>query len=161
MCWEYICIVSFLSGVWYRIGNEYNNKISIFRRAPGHSKLKFNRVKRSLGRLKNKEYPKRPKTLQQVQNAFENPDLFEFCETLDKSGRIHVVTVITDEYSFCLFASFKTIDFIKENIDQRYYLMDGTFKIVPSQFYQLLIISIEFKNDVCVDEINLNYESIL
>lgn len=107
-------------------------------------------MKRQLSRLKNKRYPKRPETINQIRNAFSDLDLYEFCETLDKSKRLYVDTVESEGYSFCLFASFGTIDFITQNISQRRYLVDGTFKVVPSQFYQLLIISVEFMNDVCI-----------
>lgn len=75
-----------------------------------------------------------------------------FGSNLDKTYHLYVDTVIKRDFSFVIFVSAKVIRLINKFIppDERYYLMDGTFKIVPRKFYQLLIISIEYKNDVSI-----------
>lgn len=70
--------------------------------------------------------------------------------TMDNDAKLYIDTVVTSEYAFTVFASKFVIDFIKENIkpESRNYLIDATFDSIPKDFYQLLIISIEYQNDV-------------
>lgn len=65
-------------------------------------------------------------------------------------GKFYIDTVLSPNYEFTVFASDYVINFIRENIApaSRRYQMDGTFDSLPSGFYQLLIISIEYQNDV-------------
>lgn len=88
-----------------------------------------------------------------MQNAFENDDIFaEYGRTLDKRRPFYAGSVVKkNSYAFHVFASFGIIDMVKQHIppNQRKFLLDGTFKIVPRRFRQLLIIAIEYKNDVC------------
>lgn len=108
-------------------------------------------MNRQLNRIKTKPRPKIPTNSMQIFELFRRPDIIkEHGYTLDGSARLYVDTVITEKYSFCIFASFTIISIVRHNIDpeQRRYLVDGTFKTVPRMFYQLLILSIEFKNDV-------------
>lgn len=70
---------------------------------------------------------------------------------------LYIDSIIEKDYAFHVFASYANIDLTKKHIPpgQRKYLMDGTFKIVPRQFSkngQLLIIAIEYKNDVSSTE---------
>ena len=69
---------------------------------------------------------------------------------LERDGKFYIETVIEDHYAFTVFASKFVIDFIQEQIqpNKRHYLMDGTFDSLPSEYYQLLILSIEYENDV-------------
>lgn len=106
---------------------------------------------RKLRKNKNEIYPKIPKTPKQVRKILNKPYIQkEFCRTLDEEEAFYVDTIIESKYSFSVFASHKIISFIKAYIEpcERNYLMDGTFKIVPRQYTQLFIISIEFKNKV-------------
>lgn len=124
-----------------------------FRRVPGESKLKLSSIERQLFRLRDKEYPERPKTDEDITLAFHDPEILDdYGQTLNKQHPFYVDSVVNEAYSFHIFASFATIDLIKEHIEpeNRNYLLDGTFKIVPRGLNQLLIISIEFKNDVCI-----------
>lgn len=120
---------------------------------PGESKLQFKKIKRNLYRLRDKRYPKRPSTDEEIRNAFENDGIFaEYGKTLDKRRPLYAGSVVKKkQYAFHVFASYGIIDMVKEHIppEQRKLLLDGTFRIVPRQFRQLLIIAIEYKNDVC------------
>lgn len=123
----------------------------IFRRARGQSKLKYKRLKRRLMRLKNKKYPKRPLSNEQARDMLKLPDIAtEYGRTLDKHDRFYTDTIVTPNHAFHMFVSYTTVEFIKNNIppNERFYLMDGTFKIIPRNFNQVLVIAIEYQNDV-------------
>lgn len=108
-------------------------------------------------RLRDKKYPKRPKSDEEIRTAFSNPKILEeFGRTLDKKRSLYIGSVIEEKYAFHAFASTAMIKIVEEHIPpgQRKYLIDGTFRVVPGQFKkngQLLIIAIEYKNDVCID----------
>lgn len=72
--------------------------------------------------------------------------------TLDGDSRFYIDTIVTQEYSFIIFCSQYVVNFIKDNIPvgSRHYMMDGTFGSIPKAFYQLLIIAIEYQNDVSI-----------
>lgn len=113
--------------------------------------LEFNKIKRQLYRIKNSKYPKIPRTIGEIKEVYEEANILEkFGRNLDETHELYVGTVEKATYSFTVFVSHKTIDLVEKNIppSHRKYLIDGTFKIVPSQFYQLMIISIQFANDV-------------
>lgn len=125
--------------------------ISTFRRNLGESKLRFTSVERELYRLRDKEYPNIPKTHEDIEKSFKDPEVFEnYGKTLNKQHDFYVASLVQKKYAFHIFASFAVIGLIKNHIapENRYYLMDGTFKIIPRELNQLLIISIEYKNDV-------------
>lgn len=111
-------------------------------------------VERHLYRLRDKQYPDRPETHAEIQKMFQKPEIIdEYGYTMNRSERFYVGSVIRTLFAFHVFASFSTINFIKKHIsaDKRNYLLDGTFKIVPTPsklFSQLLIICIEYNNDV-------------
>lgn len=91
-----------------------------------------------------------------VITAYKDPAIVtEFGYNLRGNNPFYVDTKITDSgSSFTLFASFPIIEMIKKNIasKDRKYLIDGTFDITPfGSFYQVLVIHIEYKNDVSVD----------
>lgn len=95
-----------------------------------------------------------PTTAKDIIEAFKDPQIFEkYALNLRKSKNFYVDTIEIDSIKcFTLFVSYEVIELIETYIapEYRYYLMDGTFAVVPiGNFYQLLIIHIEFKNDVC------------
>lgn len=103
---------------------------------------------------KNKQYPKIPKTIEQLREALESSSVRnDYLRALGSNEtEFYIQTVIKPTYSFSVFASLNIINLIRNHIvpKHRNYLIDGTFKIVPKIFYQLLIISIEFMNDVSI-----------
>lgn len=108
-------------------------------------------MKRNLNKIKNAKRPKIPQGPSELRLLFEKPEVIaKYGYTLDNSASFYVDTVVKPQFSFCVFKSNSIIGIIKENIDPtlRHYLIDGTFSCVPSGFYQVLIISIEYQNDV-------------
>lgn len=124
----------------------------IYRREDAHeSKLNFKSCEPTLCRLKNRKYPKIPKKHKQIKELLDNRENLEkYGMTLNKKHRFYIGSVVNDKFSFFVFASMAIIEFIKEHLKERFYLADGTFRIAPRMFSQLLIISIEFQNDVGV-----------
>lgn len=74
----------------------------------------------------------------------------KFGKTLDKQRQFYIDSVVSETFSFHVFASLAVISFIKQHIkpNERFYSMDGTFQVVPKGLSQLLIISIQYKNKV-------------
>lgn len=108
-------------------------------------------MKRTLLRNKNKSYPKDPKSIENIRDKFKEAKVFEeYGYNLDSDARFYIGTVVEEDFAFTIFASHYVINFIERNIepDSRNYLMDGTFDSLPNEYCQLLIISIEYKNDV-------------
>lgn len=107
-------------------------------------------MKKTLSRYKNKKHPSpRPDTIEDIRTAFLNPNIIQdYAYNYERDARFYINTVTTPDYSFTLFVSQFTIDFVEKNIKRRKYLMDGTFDSLPEGFYQLLIIAIEYRNDV-------------
>lgn len=89
--------------------------------------------------------------------AFEHPDIDrEFRKNLRGNFDFYINTVKMGQISaYTVFASHQVINTINQHIPigQQNYLMDGTFKVAPIGFYQLLIIYIQFKNDVGLKKI--------
>lgn len=120
--------------------------------------MKLTSVERELYRLRDKQYPQRPTTNQEVEEFLKDPATYElYGKTLNNQDQFYVDSVVEDRgedgYAFHIFASFATIRLIENHIapEHRNYLIDGTFKIIPRGFSQLLIISIEYKNDVRIN----------
>lgn len=113
--------------------------------------MKFRRVKRHLYRLRDKLYPKRPQTDIDIKNTLERPDIFEkYGKTLDGNHSLYLDSKVETDFAFHVFGSQAMMDMVRQKIApvQRNYLIDGTFKIVPRTFAQLLIVAIEYKSDV-------------
>lgn len=121
-----------------------------FRRNPGESKLNLKSMRQQMKKIKNQKIPKAPKNLEQIHDLFQQTEILEqFGRTQNNQHMFYSGTVSYDDFGFTIFSSHATIQMVKENIpNKRIYLIDGTFKVTPSPFYQLLTISIEFNNDV-------------
>lgn len=118
--------------------------------------MKLKNVERQLYRLRDPVYPERPTTHEKVREMLnESENMERFGRTMNMSGKFYVGSIVETLFAFHVWASVTTIDVIKKHItpDKRNYLLDGTFKVIPSTsklFSQLLIISIEYKNDVSI-----------
>lgn len=109
-----------------------------------------------------------PKKAVDIIKTFNNKKVFnKLAFNLRGTKRFYIDTVVRGKDFFTVFASHQIIGLIKKFIprENRGYLLDGTFKIVPlNKYYQLLILHLEYKNDVrctyifiCVTEnANLN-----
>lgn len=133
----------------YIYESQLNN---LSRRPLGQSRLRYHKMERNLRRIKNQKYPKRPKNASEIKKLYEDPEVIQnFGYNMRKTSRFYIDTVMEPESVFTVYASQQVIDMIKTHIPvgQRTYLMDGTFSVVPvSSYYQLLIIYIQYKNDV-------------
>lgn len=81
------------------------------------------------------------------------PNIYEeFGKTENKQHKFYVGSQIKRHFSFHVFASYSTINMIKEKIapGDRKYLIDGTFRIVPRNLAQLLIISVQYGTNVSI-----------
>lgn len=111
-------------------------------------------MKRNLGRILNPNRPKMPKTSEEISEAFKNEVVYnEYGLNERKTEPFYIGTVDNGpSYAFTMFASMQVVKMIQQFIpDNRKYLMDATFDITPLGCYtQLLVIYIEFKNDVSV-----------
>lgn len=114
-------------------------------------------MKKTLERHKREPFPKIPPSIELFQSQFRNRDIVDkYAYTLDGDARFYIDTVIhmdvenDEEHAFSMFASHYVIDFIEKYIPpaSRNYLLDGTFDNLPLGFYQMLIVAIEYKNDV-------------
>lgn len=112
-------------------------------------------MERNLCRIKNKKFPKQPKTAAEIQSLFcEEGIIKEFGYNLSNTERFYMNTVdVPGKYAFTIFGSIDSINIVKEKINpyNRKFLMDGTFKVTPHPYgssSQLLIIFIEYENDV-------------
>lgn len=124
--------------------------------------LDYQKIKRQLFRIKNQKYPPIPKTIEAMHEALEKPEISQtFRLTLDKDNNLYVGSVVKKNHSFIVFASHRIIEMTREFItpQSRKYLIDGTFRIAPRSFYQLIVISIEYKNDVSVSIIKVVSEN--
>lgn len=123
----------------------------IWRAGPRKTNLNHKRVKRTLLRKKNPQYPKIPKSIEEFKKEILKPEVMsKFGYSYDGDSRFYVDTVVSPDYDFIIFCSQYVIDFITEKIppEERYYMMDGTFNSIPREYYQLLMISVEYRNDV-------------
>lgn len=109
-------------------------------------------MERNLRRLKDQPYPKAPHNAHEIIDAYTDEKILSnFAYNLSNTDKLYIDTITTNTYCFTLFASMENIKLVDANIppNMRNYSMDATFKIVPkSEFKQLLIIYIEYKNDV-------------
>lgn len=122
------------------------------RRVRGESNLRMETIERQLYRLRDKEHPPIPETNEEIQTTLRKPVIFEeYGKAFGKNNpHFYLGSDINENYAFHVFVSFDCVNMTEKYItpEHRNYSMDGTFNITPSKFQQLLIISIEYKNDV-------------
>lgn len=109
-------------------------------------------MKRTIARRTNKKYPCNAESAEAIANEFKNPKTFsEFGLNLRKTEPFYIGTIeLPSKYSFTVFASKQVMSLIDKHIpEDRKYMMDGTFDVTPlGCYYQLLVIHIEYQNDV-------------
>lgn len=113
--------------------------------------LVYTRVKKTLQRHKNIEYPKIPRTILEIRDEFKKPVILnKYGFNFGNDAKFYVGTVVSPNHGFSVFASEFVIKFIQNNIPpaSREYIMDGTFDKISKQFYQMLTITIAYQNDV-------------
>lgn len=131
--------------------NNLAKYLILLRRRRGQSQLKFKRLKSMLHRRKSIKYPKLPKTHAEAYATLQNPTVSrEIGQTADDFANFYVNSVSKEEHVFHVFASYSVIELIKKQMvgQPRRYLIDGTFKVIPREFAQLLVIAIEYKKKV-------------
>lgn len=113
----------------------------------------FSEVKRTLEECRRAKYGKAPTTGEEIQSDFRK---FEIFEDLGRSRHRERGIFFNDihieaNYCNCIFSSAKSISLIIENIREkdRFFIMDGTFRITPrGVFQQVLIIYLYYRNKV-------------
>lgn len=124
-----------------------------------NTNLVYAEKKRTLERWKNQTYPKVPSSIEQLQSDFKKPDIInKYGSTHDGDAKFYMDTIITKNYEFTIFASQYVMSFIQNYVEpeERRYLMDGTFDSLPKGFYQMLIIALEYQNDVSCLHIHIS-----
>lgn len=115
------------------------------------SNLNYDKIRPTLNIIKNNKHPKLPKSFEETRkilNTTSNVKKYGYSKI--ESSRLYIDTIVEEKFAFMVFASYVVIDKIKQYIEpkERFYLVDGTFKIVPRLWKQLIVIAIQFKNDV-------------
>lgn len=90
-------------------------------------------------------------TIETIKMEFAKPEIMEkYGRTLDGKAQFYIDTVAEQHFHFTAFYSDFVSEFIKKNIPvgSRRYLIDGTFANLPAGYYQLLIVTVEYQNDV-------------
>lgn len=112
-------------------------------------------MKKTLERSKNKAYPKAVTSLEEISDKFKDRKIMdEYGYDHEKEAVFYVGTEIAKDFGFTVFKSQYVIDFIRNTIGRapRKFLMDGTFDSLPKGFYQLIIIAIEYENEVSANK---------
>lgn len=109
----------------------------------------FEYYERTLRDLRKTKFARSPKTAIEIENEFQKESVmnelgFSLCQ---EKGLLYNGIDIGEEYCNCFFSSAKSISLVKENIDrnERFFLMDGTFRVTPNGiFQQLLVLYIQY-----------------
>lgn len=115
------------------------------------SNLKYEKMAAQFYRRKHKNRPKLPKECEEIKKSFEDHNILrKYGQTMDGRSKFYVNTIVSADYSFCVFKSQAVADLINNKIDknQRRYLLDGTFKTAAKPFTQCLTVSVEYKQEV-------------
>lgn len=103
--------------------------------------------------------PKNPKTVAEINAAFENEEIMKSYGTALNTAKTYKFFsggFETQKHSFCVFSSEGTIELIEQNIPpaDRHILLDATFQICPvGPFKQILILYIRKYRQVCATHV--------
>lgn len=121
----------------------------------GELNLRYNSMERTIRRRKNNLKPKQVEGIENIAEAYEDQlTMFNHGLNLRKTERFYINTIQCESFSFTIFASMQIISMIRTHIlpENRYYLLDGTFDMVPmKQLYQFLIIHIQYGKSVSIE----------
>lgn len=97
-----------------------------------------------LNKLKRKQFPNSPNTVDEIINAFKE----EETQRLYGKFYVHTQKSLGEQYAFTMLCDKSVLTSIKELLN-REILMDGTFEIVKrGPYQQLFIIYVAYKNEV-------------
>lgn len=113
--------------------------------------IKFATIEKTLTNLKREKYDSSPSSIEEIQKAFDNPDILnDLGRSKDReNGILYKYAHEEKNFSYCVLQSPKSIQLILDNLklpNERFFLIDGTFQITPmsSVFKQVLIIHAQF-----------------
>lgn len=110
----------------------------------------FPKMRRQLQRIRNDGMPQNPNTPQELKLMFDEEHIFaEYGKSKHIDKPFYRETIIEDGFSYAVFISPTISEIIQKKPDARRYLIDGTFKTVPSCGYkQLLVIHYHYADHV-------------
>lgn len=111
----------------------------------------YSRINRTLRRMKNRVFPKSPANIEDLNREFDKEHIKSAFGTTTDDKPFYYGSISNEKSSCAIFGSQEIMDNIEKNIptQDRVYLMDATFKIVPMGFFtQLLLIYIAYKGSV-------------
>lgn len=98
-----------------------------------------------LNKLKRKEFPKSPKTVDELISAFEDEEIHRLY------GKYYIHTqrsILNKQFAFTILCDRDILKIINE-ITKREFLMDGTFEIVKrGPYQQLLVLYVAYGQEV-------------
>lgn len=112
--------------------------------------IDFKQIAKTLSNWKKEKYETSPQDCDEIRKAFNNPaTLKDLGTSLHKShGLIFNHVHQEKEFSYCILSSPKSIQIMNEELEEneRFYLVDGTFRITPmcKVFKQVLVIHGQF-----------------
>lgn len=109
----------------------------------------FEKYERTLRDIRKTKFGKSPNTPQEIDREFKKPEIFNSLgrSLYRDSGALFNVIQIQSSYSNCIFSSPHSISLVKSNLNtnERFFLMDATFRITPrGTFQQVLIIHVKY-----------------
>lgn len=109
----------------------------------------FEKYERTLRDLRKTRFGKSPNTPHEIEKEFKKPDVLNSLgrSLYHESGLIYNGIQIEHNFSNCIFSSPHCISLVKKNLNtnERFFLMDATFRITPRGVYeQVLILHIKF-----------------
>lgn len=115
----------------------------------------FSAVRRNLYRIRAQTMPNAPKTPKEIVAAYQNDVIMKEYGMTVASGGVESAAfyrnvVSENAFAYCIFASPTIIEKIAAlPIENRHYLMDATFRVVPyGDFNQLLVVHATFMEKV-------------
>lgn len=104
----------------------------------------FDNIEKTLRNYRKTKYGKSPTTAEEIQMEFEKPEVFEDLgrSKFREHGILFNEIDIQENFTNCTFSSAKSIQLVKDNLEpqERFFIMDGTFRIAPHGIFQQVLI---------------------